>query len=124
MLEDCTFSLQVSVNSYHFSLVQDFLRIKAYPLLEGCVAFLLDWLIEGHEGYLETNPSTSPEHYFIAPDGKRASVSNSSTMDMAIIKELFSAIISAAEVEHSSPSHPPPQTPIPSHPPSKLASTW
>lgn len=62
------------------------------------MSFLLDWLIEGHGGYLETNPSTSPEHMFIAPDGKPASVSYSSTMDIAIIKEVFSAIVSAAEV--------------------------
>jgi alpha-L-fucosidase 2 len=67
--------------------------------LEGCASFLLDWLIEGHGGYLETNPSTSPEHMFIAPDGKSASVSYSSTMDMALIKEVFSAIISASEVK-------------------------
>jgi hypothetical protein len=55
-------------------------------------------LIEGPGGYLETNPSTSPEHMFIAPDGKPASVSYSSTMDMSIIKEVFSAIVSAAKV--------------------------
>ena len=67
-------------------------------MLEGCVSFLLDWLIEGQEGYLETNPSTSPEHMFIAPDGKPASVSYSTTMDMSIIKEVFTAIVSAAEV--------------------------
>lgn len=60
---------------------------------------MLDWLIEGHGGYLVTNPSTSPEHMFIAPDGKYASVSYSSTMDMALIKEVFSAIISASEVK-------------------------
>lgn len=35
---------------------------------------------------------------FVAPDGKQASVSYSSTMDMSIIKEVFSAIVSAAEV--------------------------
>lgn len=68
-------------------------------MLEGCACFLLDWLIEGRGGYLETNPSTSPEHDFVAPDGKSASVSYSSTMDMAIIKEVFSAVVSASEVE-------------------------
>jgi len=68
-------------------------------LLEGCASFLLDWLIEGRGGYLETNPSTSPEHPFIAPDGRPADVSYSSTMDMAIIREVFSAIVSAAEVK-------------------------
>lgn len=61
--------------------------------------FLLDWLIEGPGGYLETNPSTSPEHMFVAPDGKQASVSYSSTMDISIIKEVFSEIVSAAEVK-------------------------
>lgn len=54
--------------------------------------------MEGHDGYLETNPSTSPEHNFIAPDGKIASVSYSSTMDMSLIREVFSAVVSAAEV--------------------------
>ncbi|XP_010271389.1 PREDICTED: alpha-L-fucosidase 2 [Nelumbo nucifera] len=83
---------------YTFTMDKGFLEHKAYPLLEGCASFLLDWLIEGREGYLETNPSTSPEHRFIAPDGKPASVSYSSTMDMAIIREIFSAVISAAEV--------------------------
>lgn len=47
---------------------------------------------------METNPSTSPEHNFVAPDGKLACVSYSSTMDMAIIREVFAAFVSAAEV--------------------------
>ncbi|XP_031480397.1 alpha-L-fucosidase 2-like isoform X2 [Nymphaea colorata] len=83
---------------YTFTLDKAFLEKKAYPLLEGCATFLLDWLLEGPGGYLVTNPSTSPEHEFIAPDGKKASVSYSTTMDMAIIKEVFSAMESAAEV--------------------------
>ena len=70
----------------------------AYPLLEGSASFLLSWLIEGQEGYLETNPSTSPEHYFIAPDGMKASVSYSTTMDMSIIREVFSAVLLSADV--------------------------
>ncbi|PIN05918.1 Alpha-L-fucosidase [Handroanthus impetiginosus] len=82
---------------YTYTLDKDFLRNKAYPLMEGCTSFLLDWLIEGPRGILETNPSTSPEHMFTAPDGKPASVSYSSTMDMQIIREVFSAIVSAAE---------------------------
>jgi len=70
-------------------------------LLEGCTLFLLDWLIKGPGGLLETNPSTSPEHMFIAPDQKQASVSYSSTMDISIIREVFSIVISAAEVNSS-----------------------
>ncbi|KAK2405119.1 alpha-L-fucosidase [Trifolium repens] len=83
---------------YTYTMDKEFLKNKAYPLLEGCTSFLLDWLIEGSGGFLETNPSTSPEHKFIAPDQKQASVSYSSTMDISIIKEVFSIIISAAEV--------------------------
>ncbi|KAL0334918.1 UNVERIFIED_CONTAM: Alpha-L-fucosidase 2 [Sesamum radiatum] len=84
---------------YTYTMDREFLRNKAYPLLEGCAAFLLDWLIEGPRGILETNPSTSPEHIFTAPDGKPASVSYSSAMDMQIIQEVFSAIVSAAEAQ-------------------------
>jgi len=83
---------------YWFHYTQVFLENTAYPLLEGCASFLLDWLIEGRGGYLETNPSTSPEHSFVAPDGQTASVSYSTTMDISIIKEVFSVVISSAEV--------------------------
>ncbi|GAB2291720.1 Alpha-L-fucosidase 2 [Dionaea muscipula] len=87
---------------YTFTMDKSFLANKAYPLLEGCTLFLLDWLIKGPGpvggGFLETNPSTSPEHFFTAPDGKPASVSYSSTMDIAIIREIFSEIVSAAKV--------------------------
>ncbi|CAN6299689.1 unnamed protein product [Urochloa humidicola] len=83
---------------YQFSLDKDFLANKAYPLLEGCATFLVDWLIDGPGDYLETNPSTSPEHAFVAPDGQPASVSYSTTMDISIIKEVFSAVLLSAEV--------------------------
>lgn len=83
---------------YAFSLDKDFLEKLAYPLMEGCASFLLDWLIEGEGRYLETNPSTSPEHYFIAPNGKKASVSYSSTMDIAIIRQVFHDFIAASKV--------------------------
>ncbi|XP_056160903.1 alpha-L-fucosidase 2 isoform X2 [Syzygium oleosum] len=100
-LEECQeplfdFISSLSVNGS--KTAKDFLKNKAYPLLEGCTSFLLDWLIEGRGGFLETNPSTSPEHMFTAPDGKPASVSYSTTMDMAIIKEVFPAIVAAAKI--------------------------
>lgn len=84
----------------HYTYTNDtqFLRDRAYPILKSCSSFLLDWLLEGHGEFLETNPSTSPEHLFTAPDGNPASVSYSTTMDMAIIREIFSAMLSAAEV--------------------------
>ncbi|XP_074286253.1 alpha-L-fucosidase 2-like [Silene latifolia] len=83
---------------YAYTMDKNFLQNKAYPLLEGAASFLLDWWIEGKDGFLETNPSTSPEHMFTSPDGKPASVSYSSTMDVAITKEVFNIIISAANI--------------------------
>ncbi|GLJ31426.1 hypothetical protein SUGI_0630630 [Cryptomeria japonica] len=83
---------------YSYTLDKNFLEQKAYPLLKGCGEFLLDSLVEYPKGVLVTNPSTSPEHLFIAPDGQQASVSYAIAMDMAIIKEIFIATISAAEV--------------------------
>ncbi|XP_057247686.1 alpha-L-fucosidase 2-like isoform X1 [Beta vulgaris subsp. vulgaris] len=82
---------------YTYTMDKNFLEHKAYPLLEGAASFLLDWWIKGKNGFLQTNPSTSPEHMFTAPDGKPASVSYSSTMDVAITKEVFAIVVSAAE---------------------------
>ena len=67
---------------------------------EHCISIVADWLIERPRGLLETNPSTSPEHAFVAPgtNGQQASVSYSTTMDISIIKEIFMAVVSFAEV--------------------------
>uniref|UniRef100_A0A0D3HCG4 Uncharacterized protein n=1 Tax=Oryza barthii TaxID=65489 RepID=A0A0D3HCG4_9ORYZ len=83
---------------YSYTMDKQFLEKTAYPLLEGSASFLLDWLIEGNGDYLETNPSTSPEHYFIAPDGRKACVSYSTTMDMSIIREVFSAVLMSSDI--------------------------
>ncbi|KAL8151358.1 hypothetical protein V2J09_021166 [Rumex salicifolius] len=84
---------------YTYTMDHQFLKNKAYPLMEGCASFLLDWLIPSADGsFLETNPSTSPEHFFIAPNGKKASVSNSTTMDISIVREVFNSVVSAAQI--------------------------
>jgi alpha-L-fucosidase 2 len=75
-----------------------FLREFAYPLMKGAAEFCLDWLIEDGKGHLVTAPSVSPELRFIAPDGQSAASSVATTMDMAIIRELFGHCIEAAEV--------------------------
>ena len=82
---------------YLFTGDKQFLRESAWPLMKGASQFLLAWLTEGPEGYLVTNPSTSPENVFRV-DGKEHQISMSTTMDMAIIKELFYASVRAAEV--------------------------
>lgn len=79
-----------------------YLRKNAYPLMKGAAEFMLEWLQEDASGYLVTNPSTSPENEFIYIDagGKKQTgqVSKATTMDMAIIWDLFSNCIEAAKV--------------------------
>jgi len=82
---------------YDFSRDREYLR-RAYPVMKGAAEFVLDWLVEDGEGHLVTNPSTSPEHMFIAPDGKPAAVSLGSTMDMVIAWDVFTICLAAAEV--------------------------
>lgn len=83
---------------YLFNGDKEFLKNEAYPLMKGASEFFKDWLVDNGEGFLVTPVSTSPENWFLTEDGKRASVSMGSTMDMALIKELFTRTIVAAEM--------------------------
>lgn len=75
-----------------------FLADEAYPLMKGAAEFYADWLAPDTDGTLIPPVSTSPENAFIGPDGKVAAVSQGVTMDLAIIRELFSRTIAAAEL--------------------------
>jgi alpha-L-fucosidase 2 len=83
---------------YLFTGDARFLNYTAYPLMKGAAQFLLRWLIaDPASGYLVTNPSTSPENT-IKINGKEYQVTMASTMDMSIIRELFTAVIKSAEI--------------------------
>ncbi len=83
---------------YAFGLDESYLRKTAYPLMKGAAVFCLGWLIEDSEGRLVTAPATSPENGFRTPAGQRSTVSIATTMDMAIIWDLFSNCIEASAV--------------------------
>jgi len=74
-----------------------FLAEKAYPLMKGAAEFTLDWLLTDKDGYLVTAPSTSPENKFKDKNGNEQGVSVATTMDMSIIRDLFSNVIAASE---------------------------
>ncbi|MGC1298411.1 MAG: glycoside hydrolase family 95 protein [Alloacidobacterium sp.] len=82
---------------YAFTRDREFLRTKAYPVMKGSTEFCLAWLIEDGNGHLTTCPSESTENDFMAPDGKPAMTSAGCTMDMALIRELFTNCIHAAK---------------------------
>jgi len=79
---------------YLFSGDEAFLRERAMPLMRGAAEFLLAWLVEDDQGRLLTPVSNSPENTF-APG---CAISMGSTMDMAIIHELFSNVVAGAEI--------------------------
>jgi alpha-L-fucosidase 2 len=82
---------------YLFTRDVEFLRTRAYPIMKGAAEFCLAWLIEDGKGHLTTCPSESTENDFLAPDGKAAMTSAGCTMDMALIRELFTNCLTASE---------------------------
>ncbi|RZT27601.1 alpha-L-fucosidase 2 [Kribbella sp. VKM Ac-2569] len=82
---------------YEFTGDLEFLG-ESWRVLRGAAEFCLDWLVELPDGSLGTSPSTSPENDYIAPDGQPASVTESSTMDLALISDLFDRVERAADL--------------------------
>jgi alpha-L-fucosidase 2 len=82
---------------YAFGGDLGYLRTRALPLMTGAAEFLLDWLIDDGKGHLVTSPSTSPEHKFVLPDGRRAAVSQAASMDLALAWDLFTNLIDAID---------------------------
>ena len=82
---------------YAFTGDKEFLRNKAYPIILEAVRFYLGYLVP-YKGHLMTIPSTSPENQFVGEDGKVHAVTWGSTMDTAILKELFSHFIKIVEI--------------------------
>lgn len=83
---------------YEFTPDTAYLEETAYPLMKGAALFCLDWLVEGSDGFLVTNPSTSPENRFLTEEGRPVSVSMGSAMDMSLIAELFQHCLQAAQI--------------------------
>ena len=81
---------------YLFTGDQTFLRNEAYPLMKGASEFFVDWLVDNGDGYLVTPVSTSPENTFFTKNGQVATVSMGCTMDMSMIRELFSQTVEAS----------------------------
>ena len=87
---------------FEFSGDREFLAARAYPALKSAAEFLLDFLVEAPNGFLVTCPSTSPENEFVYTDhnGSRAvaMVTAGTTMDLAIVREVFTNTVEAARI--------------------------
>ena len=71
-----------------------------YPALKGSAEFLSSILVPHHKsGYLVTAISMSPEHgYYFDDSNTLAYLSQGTTMDIAIMRELFSNVIEASKI--------------------------
>lgn len=83
---------------YLFTGDREFLKTRAYPLMKGAAEFLLGWLTEDPKtGFMVTNPSTSPENT-AKINGKEYQMTQATTMDISLVRELFTGLIKASEI--------------------------
>ena len=83
---------------YAFGGDERFLR-ENYPQMRGAAQFLLELLVEEPKHHWLVTPfSMSPEHTYRDKDGNTASLSPGPTLDVALIRELFSHCIEAGKI--------------------------
>ena len=87
---------------YMYTKDVEFLRETAYPIMKGAVQFYNSWLVDDGNRRLVTPVSNSPENQFFYIDerGQRkiAGMAMASSMDLAIIRELFQNTIEAQKL--------------------------
>ena len=88
---------------YQYGLDTAYLR-SVYPIIRGAAQFFLSAMIEEpRHNYLVTAPSSSPENGFKIPGSDQTIyVCLGPTMDAQIIRELFTNLLSAAQILGSS----------------------
>jgi len=83
---------------YAFTLDKKFLSNRAWPILHDASQFFLDYLVDDGSGHLVTGPSISPENSYRVPDGSTHSVTMAPTMDIEILRELFTRTLDAGKI--------------------------
>jgi len=87
-----------ALEHHAFGLDEEFLRHRLYPLLKDSCTFFLKFLVEipggkPFAGHLATNPSSSPENYYVMADGTRGFMTYAPTMDIEILSALFARFV-------------------------------
>ena len=84
---------------YRFTLDEDFLRQRAWPILKEASLFFLDYLVEDpRTGKLVGGPANSPENSFIGPDGNPVSLEMGASMSQQITWDVFANTLETAEI--------------------------
>jgi hypothetical protein len=85
----------------HYSFTGDkSLLDRMLPVLEGCIDFLLDFLIDdANRQHLIISPSLSPENTFLHQESLETGIfCEGSTIDMAIVRHVFNDYLRVSEV--------------------------
>ncbi len=87
-----------ALEHHAFGLDEAYLRDRLYPLLKDACAFFLEFLVEipagrPFAGRLATNPSSSPENYYVMADGTRGFMTYAPSMDIEILSALFARFV-------------------------------
>jgi alpha-L-fucosidase 2 len=84
----------------HYAFTQDreFLKTRAWPILHDASLFFLDYLVADANGNLVTGPSLSPENKYVLSDGTTHSLTMAPTMDIEIVRELFTRTLDGGHV--------------------------
>lgn len=90
------------VEHYRFTGDKDFLRRRAWPLLQAA-GELFDCYLFEFQGFISTGPSSSPGADFWVPDGMtkdgvRAAIDISPTMDDSLLYEFFTNYLEVASI--------------------------
>jgi alpha-L-fucosidase 2 len=83
---------------YRYTKDKEFLK-EYWPVMKGAAEFLNEWLVLSDKGYYTTPIGSSPEHgYFPEGADYQTPFCEGATMDIMIIKELFTNCIAASEI--------------------------
>ena len=88
---------------YAFSGDRAFLRSRAWPMMHEASLFFLDYLVDDGHGHLVTGPSVSPENKYKLADGTSHSLTMAPTMDIEIVRELFTRTLQAGKILGTDP---------------------
>ncbi len=92
-------SSQHLMEHYRFSLDEEFLAERGYPIIKESAEFLLDWLVEDpRTGLLVSGPSTSPENAYRDSAGNTLHIAMGTAMDQQIIWDNLTNALEAAAV--------------------------
>lgn len=85
-------------NHYAYTRDRKYLA-EVYPTMRGAAQAYLGMLVKDEKtGWLVTSPSISPENSFVDPKtGRGVSVTQGATMDLQLIRELFTNVVAASE---------------------------